>query len=675
MDHRPRTVGRYVIREEIARGGMGVVYRAEAPDGRPVALKLLLAGRDATPVQRRRVSTEVHTLLRIRHESVVTLLDAGETAEGVPWLAMEWVDGETLEARLGREGPLDWRVAVELVRRLAAGVSHCHEQGVLHRDLKPANVLLRARDGAPLLTDFGLSKDLSGQSLSLGHTDPGVWLGTPGFWPPEQSRGETARIGPRSDVYGLGALLYAALTGRRPQEGETLREVLIALERPPVAPSRRRPGIPGWLDASCLRALSLAPEDRQTSAAELGAELARGLGSPGARRRAGWLPWAAAATCVALGLALALWLVLGRSAAPGPAAGLALLQEARACADAGRYEEAIAACDRALALDSQRAVAWALRGEAHAGAGRLLDALMDYDRAIALDQTQPAIFHLRGAARLLQGETEGALADLDKALELAPRDAAALGTRGAALYNQGRSEAALRDLDQAVALEPDVVSHRDTRGLVRLELGRARDAIEDFERVLAADPRSTKALRGRGLALARLGEHERALADYQRAIEVDPAAALSWFNRGVSLMELGRDAEAVESYTRAIELQPRHPEACTNRGMLHHKAGRAEEALADFERALQDEPGLAQAWFGRGVLHASQRRYQQALEDLSRAVDLMPDNPWPWLERGRVRAILRRQGEARADFDRAEALDPRGEAGEKARTWRARLGS
>ena len=290
-------VGRYRIEREVARGGMGAVYRARTPEGRPVALKLLLAGRAASPLQRRRVTTEVQALLRLRHPHVVELLDAGEHRgelpgagvaasaakpgePGVPYLVMEWVQGETLAARLEREGPLPWAAAVEVTRQLAGALAHCHAQGVLHRDLKPANVMLRASDGAPLLTDFGLSKDLASEG-SLASTGAGSvrgrWLGTPGYWPPEQARGELDAIGPRSDLYGLGATLYAALTGSAPHTGESLSELLLALERPPDPPSRRHPGLPPWLDAVCLRALAIEPERRQASATDLERELGEGL--------------------------------------------------------------------------------------------------------------------------------------------------------------------------------------------------------------------------------------------------------------------------------------------------------------------------------------------------------------------------------------------------------------
>ena len=269
---RAERIGRYRLIEQVARGGTGLVFRVQDDSGRPAALKLLLAGRSATALQRRRVATEIQALLRLRHPHVVTLLDAGDH-EGVPYVVMEWVEGETLGARLSR-GPLEPLAAAELAGKLADALSHCHAQGILHRDLKPDNVMLRASDGAPLLTDFGLSKDVaSGQQTTVARTIAGMWLGTPGYWPPEQARGDLAALGPRSDVYGLGAVLYAALTGCPPQEGKTLQELFEALDRPIRPPSARRAGIPVWLEAVCLKALAQDPAQRPASMAELAREL------------------------------------------------------------------------------------------------------------------------------------------------------------------------------------------------------------------------------------------------------------------------------------------------------------------------------------------------------------------------------------------------------------------
>ncbi|MEZ6184539.1 MAG: serine/threonine-protein kinase [Planctomycetota bacterium] len=244
-----QTVGPYRIVEELARGGMGVVYRAQGPQGETVALKLLLAHRAQNPQARARFQTEVQALARLRHPGLVSILAAGEH-QGTPWLALEFVPGETLAQRL-RQGPLTPEHATWIAQDLARALAYVHACGVVHRDLKPDNVLLYGPH--PKLTDFGIALDTASDRSRV--TATGVFQGTPGFWAPEQAEGAKHRLGPHTDVYGLGAVLFTCLTGRPPVEGQSLPETLLAtLDRPIRPPSAVTPGVPAWLDA-----LTLAP--------------------------------------------------------------------------------------------------------------------------------------------------------------------------------------------------------------------------------------------------------------------------------------------------------------------------------------------------------------------------------------------------------------------------------
>ncbi|HBP22513.1 MAG TPA: serine/threonine protein kinase, partial [Planctomycetes bacterium] len=196
-------IGPYQLEGELGRGGMGVVYAAtDLRSGAKVALKLLLSTREATPAARRRQEIELQTLSRLPpHPHLVRLLDAG-AHQGAHYTVSELVAGDTLEDRL-RAGPLPVADALRLARELAQALIAVHAQGVLHRDLKPDNVLLRASDGAALLTDFGLALDLEATYTRV--TRSHALMGTPGYWAPEQALGETRAVGPATDVYGLGA--------------------------------------------------------------------------------------------------------------------------------------------------------------------------------------------------------------------------------------------------------------------------------------------------------------------------------------------------------------------------------------------------------------------------------------------------------------------------------------
>ncbi|MCA8925343.1 MAG: serine/threonine protein kinase, partial [Planctomycetes bacterium] len=205
------SIGPYHLEETLGSGGMGVVYRAVDPrDGREVAIKTLLSDRRASEASRQRTRRELEALRRLDHPHVLRVLDAGE-ADG-PYMVLELVRGESLADRL-RRGPLPLDAALRLAREQASALEHVHAAGLLHRDLKPANVLLR-EDGSSCLTDFGLTLEVEATRSRL--TKTGQLLGTPGFWAPEQAQGDPHACSPATDVYGFGALLYAALTGRPP---------------------------------------------------------------------------------------------------------------------------------------------------------------------------------------------------------------------------------------------------------------------------------------------------------------------------------------------------------------------------------------------------------------------------------------------------------------------------
>ncbi|HTN86276.1 MAG TPA: serine/threonine-protein kinase, partial [Sorangium sp.] len=207
----------YELVEELGRGAMGVVYRARQLSlDRFVALKVILAGKHAGKRQLTRFRVEARALASLSHPNIVQIYDVGE-AEGVPYFALELVEGETLERRLDR-GAWSVREAARLVRTLAEAMAAAHQRGIVHRDLKPSNVLL-ARDGSPKISDFGVAKRLEG---GAGETQTGDLIGTPLYMAPEQAQGRSADIGPAADVYSLGAILYELLAGRPPVVGNGL---------------------------------------------------------------------------------------------------------------------------------------------------------------------------------------------------------------------------------------------------------------------------------------------------------------------------------------------------------------------------------------------------------------------------------------------------------------------
>jgi WD40 repeat protein len=274
----------YGLLRELGRGAMGVVYLArQLKVGRLVALKMLVYGGHATAKELSRFRTEAEALGRLQHPNIVQIYEVGEHG-GLPFFSLEYCAGGDLDGQLDGT-PWPPAKAARLVETLAKAIHAAHRAGVVHRDLKPLNIVLTT-DGQPKITDFGLAKKLSREK---GQTGPGAILGTPSYMAPEQAGGKSEDIGPRADVYALGAVLYELLTGRPPFKGATqLDTVLQVVSEEPVPPRQLQSKIPRDLETVCLKCLRKEPRKRYRTAAELAGDLSRfQRGAPVTARRVG----------------------------------------------------------------------------------------------------------------------------------------------------------------------------------------------------------------------------------------------------------------------------------------------------------------------------------------------------------------------------------------------------
>jgi len=296
--------GRYVIRQTLGQGGMGMVYRAfDTELERDVALKIPRLDSSLEATLARRLVREAKAAAKIQHPNICPIFDAGQM-DGVYFITMALIDGETLSDRI-EQRPLDPVDAAGTVRKLAGALHVVHTQGIIHRDIKPSNVMIN-RSGEPLLMDFGLARDLDSATI---HTDSGGLVGTVPYMSPEQVDGEA--LDARSDIYSLGVLFYETLAGRLPFRGK-LTELLsqIARSQPPKI-SSLRPGLDPALEAICQTAMAKNPADRYQTAEDFANALRDCHPSPAgktplptARRRCpGWLTAAAASLLVVAGLA------------------------------------------------------------------------------------------------------------------------------------------------------------------------------------------------------------------------------------------------------------------------------------------------------------------------------------------------------------------------------------
>jgi serine/threonine protein kinase len=267
-----KSFGDFEILEELGRGGVGVVYKARQKSlDRLVALKMLLGHHFQNPVLLTRFLAEARTAASLTHPNIVTVYQVGECIAG-RFFVMELVEGQTLESAIrNRVVPISWTVSLMIT--ITEAVHYAHTKGIIHRDLKPANILID-KMRRPVVMDFGIAKFL-GKPSSL--TQEGTVMGTPAYMPPEQAGTDLSLVGPHSDVYSLGAILYTLLTGKPTYRGSSPLQTILQVIGDELPPSVRslRPEVPVELERICVKCLNKKPEDRYPSAHALSEELRR----------------------------------------------------------------------------------------------------------------------------------------------------------------------------------------------------------------------------------------------------------------------------------------------------------------------------------------------------------------------------------------------------------------
>lgn len=621
--------GDYELLEEIARGGMGVVYRARQISlDRDVALKMIRSGDFASPEEVLRFQTEARAAAALDHPNIVPIHEVGIGA-GRHFFSMGFVDGQALNTRL-KDGPLSPAEAATLVMVVAGAVQFAHEKGIVHRDLKPANILLQQNSSAsdsgsgdsaqadsrhsrqesvsvaasdtaerytPKITDFGLAKNIDADS---GMTATGQIMGTPSYMPPEQASGAIEEIGPRSDVYSLGAILYCALTGRPPFQAanvvETLRHVL---EQEPVAPRQLNPSVDSDLNTICLKCLEKDPERRYQTARDVANDLGRYL----------------------------------------------------------RHEPIVARPTGLL----ERAARWRRRNP-------MVALLLGLIAAVTIAGTAGVIWQWRlaEAARGVAQENFERADEKQRELAAALVEVNAQKRRGD--DNLNHAQAAVYDFFTDVSFSPALLAgHPGTQALRVKLLNRALNYYLKFvkeNKDAKLTPQLASAYRGLGFAQLRLGDAKQAAASLARSVqfwesllESQPANrdyqfglanALTTLGRAES--DLGQPAEAMRHFRRAISLssplrkgkhddtEARHTIAvCTaSLGTELQRLGRTSEATTQFETSIlhfnklveshphnpEFQRSLANSHANLGLQYSRSGRLPDAIKHQSKAAEV-----------------------------------------------------
>jgi serine/threonine-protein kinase len=673
----------YEVQELVGRGGMGVVYRAwDRRLKRPVALKMLIAGAYARPEELERFLRGAEAEAGIRHPNIVQVYDVGDV-DGRPYFTMEFVEGGSLARRLAG-GSLPASEAATLLATLADAVQAAHAGGVIHRDLKPANVLLTA-DGTPKVTDFGLARrfeDATGLTLS------GAPLGTPSYMAPEQAEGKSREVGPASDIYALGAILYELLTGRPPFRAETSAETLRqAIESEPVPPSQWNPRLPRDLETICLKCLRKEPRARYPSAAALADDLRRFQRGvpimarpPGPSERiARWLKrrWTQAAVlvgCLSLAACLGggLWLW---SEQRGIEQGVESdLREVARLQQAADWSGAAGAVERARGRLG--------RGGRDGLRRRLDQAALDLERARRESGLVSRLDPIRlTRITLVEGRFNPAAERrfndkrADRAYELAFREAG-VGGPGDDVGAVGRRLATSPLHTPIVAALDDWAVCAADRGRRAWVLGVARRADPDPWRDRALDPaawgdRATLAALAQAAPVAGQPAHFLvALGERLQVLGGDGAAFLTRveqrhpddFWSALTLaraLQDGADPEtAVAPYRRALKLRGNLAAVYNNLGLIPHARRAWQEAYDCYEKALQIDRDFAPAHNNFGLACKGEGKWDEATRHFREAIRLDPELAAAHCNLAEIRAFSNGLPEAIDHYRQALRIDP-----------------
>ena len=644
---------RYRVERELGRGGMATVYLAHDPrHDRPIALKVLLPEL-ALALGPERFKREIRLAARLQHPHILTVLDSGdvETA-GAPlfYYTMPFVEGESLRARIDREGPLPAEDAIRISREVASALDHAHRHGIIHRDVKPENILLS--DGHALLADFGIAKAAADAASRL--TATGMSLGTPAYMSPEQATADP-KVDARTDIYSLGCVLHEMLAGEPPFTGPSAQAIIAKRFASAPLPLRTvRPQLLESVETAIGKALALAPADRYGTAAEFAAALAT---APPSRARAvqRW-PLVAAGVIAIAGVAFAL-----RSRAPrvDAAPTLSTVAVLPFSSMGGDTTDAWFAEGMADELTTALAKVPGVRVAARSSAARYRDAdeeATEIGRALGvgavLDGTvRRAADRLRVSVELtsaadglvlwsdrfdrevtdvfaVQDEIAAAVVAALRG-RLGAGDSTALAPRGTSdliaydSYLKGRfawSKRGERGLRDAIGYFGAAVARDPAFARGHAGLAMAYVVIPFFARTFPADSALPLAeasanralaldstLSDAHLALANLHKMRWRFVDAERhfrialALAPDDPAVIHWY--GVHLYSTGRPSEAVRWLQRGAELDPFGTAISSDYSAALWAAGRYEEALSEVRRGLGLDSLKSDTRFVLGLIH------------------------------------------------------------------------
>jgi tetratricopeptide (TPR) repeat protein len=626
------TVLHYRITDRLGAGAMGVVWKAvDTRLDRPVALKFLPDAAAGDPVRLERLTREAKAASALNHPNIVTIYEINTDGRR-SFIAMELIHGRALSEVLGEPTRLPPAEAVRYVIQICEGLTKAHAARIVHRDIKPSNVML-TEDGFIKVLDFGLAKwipepsDLDSTIAPPPLTQDGAAVGTVPYMSPEQIEG--GPVGPRSDVFSVGVLLYEMLTGRRPFAGPSVMTIMQAVLCDDPPPLREvAPHVPEPLAAIVETCLRKAPEARYAHAGELASDLrsferhSSGLHLPqktaetqprmadgrASVPRARWVAAAVVPLALILGGGYFLFNrsvdTSGREAAAAPAEALIRAKALLLRYDRkGNVDRAIDALRPIATADASNAALAALLAEAcllkHSETGDrawLQQADQLARQAVAANRDLAVAHVALGKTFAENGQNEAAIAELQRAMDLDPLSGPVHLALARVHAAEGRNAEAEREYREAARLAPDEWLPLNWLGVLYYRSARYAEAIDTWRKALALADDNVVLLRNIGAAYTSTSQYGEASSALQRALELDPTFVATWSNLGTARYFQRRYEDAVTAFQKAVELAPGNYLYWGNLGDAYRWApgarNRASDAYAQAARLARERLAL-----------------------------------------------------------------------------------
>ena len=639
-------IGPYKLLQQLGEGGMGVVFMAEQskPVQRRVALKIIKPGMDSRRVIAR-FEAERQALAMMDHPNIAKVLDVGQTDSGLPYFAMELVNGVPI-TQFCDEQHLTARERLELFIPICQAVQHAHQKGIIHRDIKPSNLLVALYDGRPVpkVIDFGVAKATAGRlTEKTMFTSLGQIIGTIEYMSPEQAMRNQLDIDTRSDVYSLGVVLYELLCGDTPFDKRRLRaaaidELLkIIREEEPLKPSTRLSGsetlpsvaanrstepvklsalVRGELDWIVMKALDKERDRRYETANGFARDIQRYLNDEAVQacppstlyrfRKFGSRNKAALTTASILGLALLVTIV-------GVAGSIGWAVRNRAA-----IEEQVARERSALSHSND--------GRTLLRKGDLSGAVREFRMVTELDPEGAEAFYDLAEALHAQGDVTGAIREYERAIDTTPDNAEYHNRLGRALIDQADLEGAMRAFHTSITLNPEYADAYFNLARAHKLSGDLKEAKRLYQRTIAIDPDHKTAHQNLGLIFKEQGNIENAIRELRTAVEIDPQYALAQRQLGDVFRESGDNAAAIETYRTAIALRIDGGGPHLNLALALEATGDTEGAARELEKAVEFVAESAMDHSNRGLALRQQNDLEGAILAFRKAMEIEPTN-------------------------------------------------